>query len=136
VNKKNIIKNVLSSTPNVISRGILNEKILLELKMSTSLYDYIEVVTNYYDERDRPEFNTWTDVEGFGYGWAWMNYEEKDWHKMMSKMVADECEGLKESVNTGYYLICDDGTYKKYHFIITDYYRVDTIVTLSNKEIW
>ena len=136
--KQDVIQNVLSSKTNIIKHGILNEKILLELKMNTSFYDYIEVVTNYYDDEERPDFNNWTDVEGMGYGWAWLKYENEEhkWYKMMCKMVASQCEYLNKDINNTYYLVYEDEINKYYHFINFNGYREDTITTLSNKEIW
>lgn len=134
--KQDIIKDVLANTKNVTRHGTLNEKVLLELKMTTSLYDFIEVVTNYYDDEERPDFNNWTDVEGFGYGWRWMNYEEKDWHKMMSRMVAEECDKLMCDIHKGYYLVEENESTKTYQIInISDCRRVDTLITFSNEEV-
>lgn len=82
-----ILKHILRPNDKIVKYGQFNEKVALELKMTTSLFDYIEAVWNYYDG-DNPYFNNWTDVEGFGYGWGWLNYEEEDWHKMMSRTVA------------------------------------------------
>ncbi len=136
MNKKNVIQDFINSTTNIIKLGKLNEKVLLRLKMDTSLYDYIEVVTNYFDDEDRPNLNTWQDAEGMGYGWRWRQYEEKDWHKMMGKIVSEECEGLLDNIDNISFFIYKKDDCKVYHFISQGEYRVDTVVTLSNEEIW
>lgn len=137
MNKQTLVQEIVTTTPNVIKHGKLNEKILLELKMMTSLYEYIEVVTNYFDDVKRPNFNNWTDVEGMGYGWIWMNYEEKNWHKMMGRIVADECNYLLTCMQDVYYMVYENERCKTYHFInINPYGRTDILVGLSNEEIW
>lgn len=34
-------------------------------------YKYIDVYEYWYDDENDPDYNTWTDVEGMGYGWIW-----------------------------------------------------------------
>ena len=145
MNKSEIVNKVLSTVKNVTKHGQLTEKVLMELKMMTSLYGYIEVVTNYYSEEGRPDFNNWVDVEGMGYGWAWMKYEEYEeneekWHEMMyemmCKMVANESEWLLQDMDDTYYLVYENEGEKKYHFINFNGYRSDIIITLSNEELF
>ena len=136
-NTKEIYTKVLSSIENVSIHGQLNEKVLLGLQMTTSLYKHIEVITNYYDDEDHPEFNNWTDVEGMGYGWAWLRYDESRWHEMMSKMVAEESKGLLREVDDTYYVIYEIEGRKTFHFISSnDNGRRDSIITFSNDEIF
>jgi hypothetical protein len=132
-----ILEHILSPEDNIIKYGQLNEKLLLELKMTTSLYDYIEIVTNYYDDfKHMPYRNNWTDVEGMGYGWAWLNYEEKDWHKMMSKLVSHEAESLLSNMDNILYFVYENERVKTYHFVfIEGMYRTDTLISFSNTEI-
>ena len=132
---KNIINYILSSTPKLIKHGCLNEKILLELKMNTSLYNYIEVLYNLYTDEDYPDFNNWTDVEGMGYGWKWLRYKESEWHKMMCKIVDEHCDRLLKNINKVYYFVYKQDKCKVYHFVTLDEYRKDTIISLSNEEI-
>ncbi|GAE36680.1 hypothetical protein [Halalkalibacter akibai] len=133
----NIIhEHLLSSEDKMIKSGQLDEKIVLELKMTTALFDYIQVVNNYYDDEDNPYFNNWTDIEGFGYGWAWMSFEEKDWHKMMARMVSSEADDLLKKEEKTLYYVYENPTVKTYHFITLDDWRTDMIVSLSNKEIY
>lgn len=134
-NLKIIINDILSSTPNMIKHGCLTEKILLKLKMNTSLYDYIEVLYNLYTDEDYPDFNNWTDVEGMGYGWRWLRYEESEWHKMMCKIVNEHCDRLLKNINKAYYFVYDQDKCNVYHFVTLDEYRTDTIISLSNEEI-
>jgi hypothetical protein len=130
-----ILKHILSPNDQIIKYGQLNEKILLELKMTTSLYEYIEIVTNYYDDEELPYFNNWTDVEGMGYGWAWMKYEEKDWHKMMSKLVACEAASLLLDMDNTLYFLYENDDVKTYHFVSLGDYREDVLIGFSNIEI-
>jgi hypothetical protein len=114
----------------------VNENILRELKMTTSLYDYIEIVTNYYDDDEMPYVNNWTDVEGMGYGWVWMNYEEKDWHKMMGRLVLDKADSLLKYMENTLYFVYENEKVKTYHFIMLFEYREDILISFSNEEIW
>ncbi len=129
-----IFDHILSPEDQIIKYGKMNEKILMELKMTTSLYDYIEVVTNYYDDDERPYLNNWTDVEGFGYGWAWLNYDEKDWHKMMSQMASEEVESLP--LDKTLYFVYENEKLKTYHFVCLGDWREDVVVSFSNEEIF
>ena len=49
----------------ILKKKDINFKSLLKKKK------YIEVCTYWYDDENNPEFNTWIDVEGIGYGWMW-----------------------------------------------------------------
>lgn len=132
-----IITHILSTEDTLIKCGQIDEKILRELKMITSLYDYIQMVTVYYDDEDRPYKRNWTDIEGMGYGWGWMNYEEKDWHKMMSRMISREADSLIMDMDNTLYLVYENELVKTYHFISLTggYYREDVLFSFSNKEI-
>lgn len=134
--KQDIISEVIGKYSRVIKRGYLNEKVLLGLKMNVSLYPYIEVITNYYDSERNPDSLNWTDVEGMGYGWAWLNYPEDKWHKMMGRIVSDECDMLLNAVNDTYYVIAKDKGKITYHFITFGEFREDTIITLSHKKLY
>lgn len=131
-----ILNHVLSQDDRIIKYGQLDEKILIELKMATSLYDYIEIVTNYYDDDYMPYVNNWTDVEGMGYGWAWMRHEEKDWHKMMGRLVLNEVESLLKVMDDTLYFVYENEAAKTYHFITIEDTREDVLVSLSNTEIY
>lgn len=130
---KHIYDEVLSSTENVIKHSELNDKIIMEMKMMTSLYDYMDVFINYYDED--PHFNNWTDIEGMGYGWRWMRYPEEKWHDMMSRMVFEESNDLLRDVKDTYYLVYELDGVKVYHFMYCGFWRRDTIIRFSNEEL-
>lgn len=34
-------------------------------------YKYIDVCEYWYDDKNDPDYNTWVEVEGIGYGWIW-----------------------------------------------------------------
>lgn len=131
-----ILKHIVPNNERIIKYGQLDEKILLELRMTTSLYDYIQVVTNYYDNEERPFCINWTDVEGMGYGWAWLDYEEADWHKMMARMVSREAESLSRDMDNTLYFIYENKTVKTYHFIALCDERFDVLISFSNAEIF
>ncbi|MFK3936497.1 hypothetical protein ACI2JA_03140 [Alkalihalobacillus sp. NPDC078783] len=104
--------------------------------MTTSIYDHIQMIINYYDDEDDPSRINWIDIEGMGYGWAWSNYEEKDWHKAMCKVVAYESEYiLKDNLNT-YYFVYDNSGVKNYHFVNLNQWRQDTIFSFSDNEMF
>lgn len=136
MNKKEIINNVLSSTKNIIKHGQLSEKVSMELKMMTSLYEYIEVVEDYYTEPEHPDYNNWTDVEGFGYGWAWTRWDKSRWHEMMSKEVERATSRLWRDTESGYYVASENNGIKIFH-LIGEYgeCRKDVIVSFSNDEL-
>jgi hypothetical protein len=130
-----ILNHILTNNEKLITYGELNEKVLMELKMTTSLYEHIEIVTDYYDDDERPYDNNWTDVEGMGYGWAWLSYEERDWHMMMSKLVSDEADVLKHADNVLYFKYEKEDAIT-FHFIRLDgMYRTDVLIRFSNKEL-
>ncbi|WP_025909284.1 hypothetical protein [Priestia flexa] len=131
-----ILKYIVPSEDKIVKYGQMNEKLLLELKMTTSLYSDMQVVTNYYDNEDDPYFNNWTDIEGMGYGWVWMRYEEKDWHKMMSQMIGEEVKYLLENEDYTLYFVYENEKIKTYHFVELGLYRKDVIISFSNEELW
>lgn len=61
----------------IIEHDNLNELNLILSKKSEinfsqiKKYKYIEVTHYWYEDENRPEHNTWIDVEGIGYGWLW-----------------------------------------------------------------
>lgn len=131
-----ILDHILSPGDSIIKYGQVDEKILLELKMTTSLYEHIEIITNYYDDENEPYFNNWTDVEGMGYGWVWLRYDEKDWHKMMGMLVSREAESLLKEMDNTLYFVYENEKVKTYHFITLDKYREDVLISFSNEEIF
>ncbi|MFE6075672.1 hypothetical protein ACFVQB_14465 [Paenibacillus sp. NPDC057886] len=121
----------------IIKHGQLDHKVILELKMMTSFYDYIEINTTYHDDMSDQNLVTWMDIEGMGYGWIWASYDEKDWFKMMLRLVYDECRLLKEEMSHAYYFVYEYQNILFYHFVVKDgNVRRDRIVQLSNEELW
>lgn len=131
-----ILEHILQPEDKIIKYGIVDEKILLELKMTTSLYDYIEIVTDYYDDDEMPYDNNWTDVEGMGYGWSWIRYEENDWYKMMCRLVSMEAESLLLRMDNTLYFVYENDRVKTYHFVTMDEYREDLLISFSNEELF
>lgn len=132
-----ILNHIVPKGDTIIKYGQLDDKLLLELRMTTSLYENIEVITNYYDDETYPYFNNWTDVEGMGYGWAWLRHEEKDWHKMMSNLVDREADSLTKDMNNTLYFVYESDNTKTYHFVsIGTVSRTDTLITFSNEEMF
>jgi hypothetical protein len=133
-----ILEHILSPNDKIIKYGQLDEKVLLELKMTTSLYSDIDIITNYYDDERMPYINNWTDVEGMGYGWVWLNHEEKDWHKMMGKLVSDEADSLLLDMDDTLYFVYEDESVKTYHFVYLGKgsYRQDVLIRFSNEELF
>lgn len=134
-NKRSYLEK-LKETKDILSHGVLNEKILLELQMSTSLYNYIQVVDELIDFEDGEESVVWYDIEGMGYGWRWMRYDKKDWHKMMGELVKLEVVLLKPVIDKAYYIKHkEDNDTVTYRFINREYGNRDLLITLSSKEI-
>lgn len=121
----------------ILKHGQLDHNILLELKMMTSFYDYIEVNTTYHDDKNDDNLVTWVDIEGMGYGWIWVKYEEKDWYSMMLKLVIDECKHLTKEMKHTYYFVYEYQNILFYRFVVKDECcRRDRIIQLSNEELW
>lgn len=132
-----ILEYILGVDERIVKYGQVDEKILMELRMTTSLYEHIQTINNYYDDEDMPYFNNWTDIEGFGYGWCWMNHDEKNWHKMMSQLVDGEALYLKRVMDDALYFVYEDEKVKTYHFIVLeDKERYDVIISFSNDDLF
>lgn len=133
---KQLIKEEIINTQGVIKHDWLNEKVLNEIKLTTSLYDHIEVVNKSYDKENITR-SVLENVEGMGYGWKGVNYEEKDWYKMMCKMVEQECNSCKNSLNYTYFILSEDCNVKSYNLIsvFDDETRKDVIISFSNTEL-
>lgn len=59
--------------------GVLKQKIPNKtMKKYLNSFKYIEVQELLYDDFDNPHVNTWIDIEGIGYGWIWLNYENSE----------------------------------------------------------
>lgn len=119
----------------LLHQGKLHEQVLLGLKMTTSLYQYIRVVVNFYEDKNNPRRITWSDVEGMGYGWRWVHYPEEKWHNMMSKIVQEESNKLEKESFEVHYLIYQNGDEKVFHFISERSDRKEIIITFSNEEL-
>lgn len=134
---KNVYNYLQQEGRKILKHGQLDQKILLELKMMTAFHDYIEVDTTYHDDKNNENFISWMDIEGMGYGWRWARYEEKDWYKMMLRLVSDECKHLTKEMKHTYYFIYELQNILVYHFVVkNEYCRRDTIIQLSNEELW
>jgi len=131
-----ILDHIVPQDNKIIKYGQMSNKVALELKMTTSLYEHMQVITNYYDDEDDLYYNNWTDIEGMGYGWAWMRYKEKDWHKMMSRMIGDEAKELLKNEENTLYFIYEDEKVKTYHFVQLNDWREDIVISFSNEELW
>ncbi|MEM5009308.1 hypothetical protein WKH57_01175 [Niallia taxi] len=129
-----ILEHIVPEGNTIVKYGLLDKKLIIELKMTTSLYDYIETVTKYYDGDDQ-YFNNWTDIEGYGYGWVWMRYEEAEWHKMMGKQVACESKRLSKDMDNTLYFVYEGEGVVTYHFVNLNERREDTLISFSNSEM-
>ncbi|WP_440110122.1 hypothetical protein [Paenibacillus sp. QZ-Y1] len=121
----------------ILKHGQLDYKVILELKMMTSFYDYIEINTTYHDDKNDENLVTWVDIEGMGYGWIWANHEERDWYKMMLRLVDEECNHLTKEMKNVYYFVYEYKNILIYRFVVKDEYcRRDRIIQLSNEDLW
>ncbi|MCP1184999.1 hypothetical protein [Paenibacillus sp. 1781tsa1] len=134
---QNVFNHLSQQGRNIIKHGRLDYKMLLELKMMTTFYEYIEINTTYHDNKNDENFISWMDIEGMGYGWRWARYEEEDWYKMMLRLVCDECRFLTKEMKYTYYFVYEYQNILFYHFVVKDKYdRRDRIIQLSNEELW
>lgn len=121
----------------VLYNGILTDKILNSLRMETSLYDYIELL--WYQIKSNEV--VWVDIEGMGYGWRWMSWEnkvDKSEHDMMCSFIKEECEKLEKSIFKVSCVVYETETTKVYHFVDSNKnkFRRDRVVVLSNQELY
>lgn len=64
---------------------------------------FIEEKCEFYDdeESDNQTQANWIDLEGEGYGWVFMNYPERKWHKVMRLKVLRQIKIFKEKIANG-----------------------------------
>ena len=48
-------------------------------------YKYIDVTEFWYDDENDPDYNTWVDVEGMGYGWIWCGNRFREHCKFLQR---------------------------------------------------
>lgn len=73
--------------------GIVKHKIPNKLmKKYINQFKYIDTYKLWHDNPDNPNFNTWIDIEGIGYGWLWLNH--KNSKKLQRKLVIKYAMGL------------------------------------------
>lgn len=82
--------------------GTLKPKISNKtMKKYLNSFKYIDVTEFWYDDISCPNRNTWVDVEGIGYGWIWLNYENSE--RLQRKAIIRFAMRLyKESKNEMY----------------------------------
>lgn len=64
---------------------------------------FIEEKCEFYDdeELDNQTQANWIDLEGEGYGWVFVNYPKRKWHKVMRLRVLRQIKMLKERIADG-----------------------------------
>ena len=73
--------------------GTLKQKISNKtMKKCLNCFKYIDTHEYWYDEPDNPDYNTWFDVEGIGYGWLWLHNEDSE--KLQRKSIINFAMGL------------------------------------------
>lgn len=66
--------------------GVIRSKIPNKtMKKYLNSFKYIDVIEYWYNDPDKPDYYTWIDIEGIGYGWIWLNYEKSE--KLMRKAI-------------------------------------------------
>lgn len=126
--------NIQSLTVEKVTTTTLNE--LLSTCINTQ---NIEERWELYDDEENPDRNTWIDVEGEGYGWAWLTKEDEPskWHGLIKGLLLDFIEEKRENINQKeeYVIHIDTGTQFIYHFIERESSSRDIVYTFSNEEI-
>lgn len=83
---KDIVKEEQYVTPDIkilqVTKQLLKD--LRNLVFDETKYKYIELVYSYYEDEEDTTMCTWQDVEGFGYGWLWIDTPEEKWHKKIA----------------------------------------------------
>lgn len=130
-----ILNHVLSPGDQIIKYGQLTPDILLEMKLTTSLYEYMEVVWLYFSDGENPYRLNWMDIEGMGYGWAWSAHEENQWHQMMAQMIGREANNMEKNMDDYLYFVYESEKGKTFRFISLEPYREDTLVVFLNDEV-
>ena len=66
--------------------GITKQKIPNKtMKKYLNHFKYIDTYELWYDDPDNPIYNSWVDIEGMGYGWLWLDYENSK--KLQKKSI-------------------------------------------------
>lgn len=100
--------------------------------MTASLNEYIQVLIHRIDGDE----NIWTDVEGMGYGWLWLNKEEHTWYKMMFKHIKYVLSFSDLNKNNIFYTKVVENGLTKYYIIDREQNFRDIEISLSNKELY
>jgi hypothetical protein len=98
---------------------------------------HMEEQIQYYDSERGDELNNWTDIEGEGYGWLWLNKPERKWRKLLKRNLKDFVIDKKKEIKNNKCIVLYVNTTDQiiYHFIEREYYQQDTVYTFSDKEI-
>lgn len=106
--------------------GQIDEKMLIEVPMMSAAHRYTGIVTDFYGEDEDYRLD-WTDIEGYGFGWAWATRDESEWPNMFFEMCKREtADLLKEWENTMYVVYRDNGILVYKFIVLYDaYYRKD-----------
>lgn len=110
-----------------------------ELLSTCNKTKHIEERWELYDDEVDPERNTWIDVEGEGYGWAWLSKKDKPrkWHGIIKELLMHYIEQKKQNLSQSEEYVIRINTDVKmiYHFIERESEMRDIVYTFSNDEI-
>lgn len=99
-------------------------------------FHHIDIYEFYYDNKHNPDYNTWMEIEGMGYGWIWCKYKNR---KFKEKLKHNKLKNRLIKYAMQFYNYADDKIFIReeddiYEVILQLY---DTIVHIrvSNNEL-
>ena len=99
-------------------------------------YKYIDVTEFWYDDKNDPDYNTWVEAEGIGYGFIWCgNWLRKHCKFLQRRAVRKFAQRLMEL------FLLEDSLVLTYKFDVTECFgfmvsdRCYVQIRVSNKEL-
>lgn len=133
---KNVYEEIIATSAGIKSHGFLTKPVIEEMEEAAKSYPHLEVLLNLYDDSEDPNLNTWTDVEGMGYGWLWNKHPEEKWHEELLHHAVKSTSELLHLIGPTYFLSYEEEANVVYHFVSFDESRKDIIVTMSQEELF
>ena len=116
--------------PTILSKGKINWKsVLKQLR-------YIEICEFWFDNDKDPNFNTWIDVEGIGYGWLWCANKVRRRFKFLQKRAIIKCAlNILKDLKDDHQIIVYKNDDIYYFGVVVPDGDCYTRIRMSNKEL-
>ena len=93
--------------PSNVKIKSVNKSLLTEMINDSSKLRFIQESCEFYDDEEienQTEAN-WIDIEGEGFGWVFLNYPARKWHKVMRLRMLSYIKELSKRIESGEELI-------------------------------